>query len=210
LKKLKSLSRGDSMASVNKKKCDTCPYIQKIESDKAVTANWSFWSCDFTKRKDKIIPFKCRKSSPTWCPFRKRLRRQRKGSPRALLVKELDELFRQVVRQRAGYKCEITGQEDGEGQGKVLNVHHFIGRTNFRVRWDPDNGVLLTAGKHTLSSWSAHKNPTWFTDQMILKRGAKWLQLLKRKAGSMGGAIKHSIPELKEIKIELEKELNGK
>ena len=162
--------------------------------------------CTNTKRKKNHISLKIT-TSPYWCTFKKKARKSRGKSPRTMLMKALDDLLVKVCRKRANYRCEITGEPDGEGRGKVLNVHHFIGRSNYRVRWNPDNAVCLTSGKHTLSPWSAHKNPIWFRDLMIEKRGQAWYDNLRTEAGEMGGSIKHTLEDLLEIKKKLEKEL---
>jgi hypothetical protein len=165
--------------------------------------------CSTSQRKNKGIPAKVI-TSPNWCPFKKHARRHKKKSIRALLRKELDLLVIKVARKRAGNKCEITGREDGEGRGHYLNGHHIIGRSNFRVRWNPDNIAILSPGKHTLAPLSAHKDPIWFLGVMIEKRGKEWYAKLQKEAYRDGGAIRHEVSELISIKAELEKELNGK
>lgn len=68
--------------------------------------------------------------------------------------KELDELWSQVVRERAGHECEqwkVAGRQCGE----VMNAHHIFSRRHHRTRWDTENGMCLCKGHHM---WT-HANP---------------------------------------------------
>ena len=166
--------------------CKTCEYYVDFK-------------CTHTKRKNNTISLKIT-TSPNWCWYKRRNRRLRKKSPRALLVKELDTLWRRAVWLQAGGVCEMTGQKDGEGRGHALNRHHIIGRSNYRVRWMLINGALLTAGAHTLAPNSAHKNPIYFLERMIEKRGREWYNLLQKSAYNVNLPNKHSMQDLEEIK----------
>jgi hypothetical protein len=59
----------------------------------------------------------------------------------------LDNLWRDVVKLRAGKKCERCGRTE------ELHSHHIFERTNFPTRWDLDNGICLCALCHSI----AHK-----------------------------------------------------
>jgi len=84
--------------------------------------------CTNTKRRNNTISLKIT-TSPNWCPYKRINRRRRKKSPRALMVKELDRLWRLAINLKAGNKCELSGKMGGEGRGMVLNAHHIIGRS---------------------------------------------------------------------------------
>lgn len=90
-------------------------------------------------------------------------------------IKDLDKLFSKKVKEEAGEKCEITGNEEDYNDECQLHPHHFVGRRNRATRWYLPNGILLSASKHKLSLWSAHENPEWFRGQMLDIRGKKWL-----------------------------------
>lgn len=178
--------------------CKTCEFRVDVSKGKGI-----YPECSNTKRKQNGISLHI-KTAPNWCPFKKQLRGKRKKSPRAKLVKELDVLVREVCLKRANYKCELSGK------GNVtLHAHHVISRSNYRVRWNPDNLVALTAGNHTLGLFSAHKNPIEFLDIMTQKRGHTWLIKLQREAWVNAGVAKHDIQDLEDIKAKLEGELNG-
>ena len=162
--------------------------------------------CTNTKRRWNTISSRIT-NSPNWCYFKKKARRNRHASPRALLVKELDKLWMLAIRLRAGGCCEITGKPDGEGRGHINNAHHLIGRSNFRTRWMLENGVYVSPGKHTLNADSAHKDPANFLKVMIEKRGQKWYDDLQHEAFMFGGGVHHTDQDLLEIKATLEKEI---
>ena len=170
------------------RKCSECEYCVEF-------------ACTNTKRKNNGISLQIT-TSPQWCAFKKIARRNRKKSPRALLVKELDALARQVCLVRAGYRCEISGEKH-----HTLHTHHVISRSNYRVRWNPDNLVCLTPGTHTLSLCSAHKDPVWFLDKIVRKRGEEWLEVLRNEAHKNAGVAKHTVQDLRDIKTELKEEL---
>ena len=169
-----------------KRTCKTCEFY--IEN-----------KCTNTKRKNNTISLKII-SSPSWCAFKRVNRRKRKSSPRALLVKELDKLWRKAIVLRAGSRCEMTGKLGGEGRGHALNAHHIIGRSNYRVRWMLINGACLTAGAHTLAPNSAHKNPIYFLEEMIKQRGRSWYENLQYSAYNNELSNKHTIQDLQDIK----------
>ena len=90
--------------------------------------------------------------------------------------KILLSLWEKIVKQRAGYKCERCGKH------LFLNAHHIYGRTNYKVRYDIENGACLCPGHHTLNKDAAHNAPLEFIEFMIKKRGNKWFDRLRKKA----------------------------
>lgn len=57
-------------------------------------------------------------------------------------IKQLDKLWADCIKARAGYKCEYSGKTEG------LNAHHIHGKSNYRLRYELDNGVCITKGVH--------------------------------------------------------------
>ena len=78
-----------------------------------------------------------------------------KNPTKKSLAKKLDKAWSEVVKYRAGYKCEVCGK------CTVLNSHHYISRINRELRWEPTNGICVCAGCHTFGNQSFHKNPEW-------------------------------------------------
>ena len=185
-------------------KCATCEFRNDVYKGLGC-----YPECTKTTRKQNGISLRI-KSSPQWCPFKKVARRNKKKSPRAILVKQLDKLVRLVCIQRANATCEISGMQMFNDKGNcILHAHHVISRSNYRTRWMPENLVLLTPGKHTLNMWSAHKNPFWFAGRMLKIRGQEWVDMIMSEANQDAGVAKHTIEDLQEIKAKLEKELSN-
>ena len=96
-------------------------------------------------------------------------RKRKKNS----LNKLLDSLWSKAVKKLAKEKCEYCESTNN------LNSHHIIGRRNFAVRWNINNGVCLCGLHHTFSSkFSAHQTPTLFSDFIQKKRGKEWYRQL--------------------------------
>lgn len=81
------------------------------------------------------------------------------------LTKKLDELWAELVKQEAGYKCEVCGTTQN------LNSHHIEGRTNRRLRWELYNGVCACAGCHVFRKDSFHKSHIWAEKWLKENRG---------------------------------------
>ena len=58
------------------------------------------------------------------------------------LKKQNDELWSKIIKLRAGNKSELSGKTES------LQSHHIKGKSCFRLRWELDNGICLTAGEH--------------------------------------------------------------
>lgn len=88
--------------------------------------------------------------------------------------KELDDLWSEAVKKRAGYKCEYCEKETH------LNSHHIYSRSNYVIRWAVNNGVCLCSGHHTLiASFSAHKNPIEFYHWLLETKGQLYMDFLR-------------------------------
>ncbi|TET08482.1 MAG: hypothetical protein E3J83_03285 [Candidatus Atribacteria bacterium] len=168
--------------------------------------------CSLTQRKQNEIPLSnmIEDTAPSWCPKVRRIggRPKKKHTARWILKKRLDVLWAQAVKVIAQNRCEIVTDKrcqnvNGLGKGHGLNAHHLIGRSNFNVRWDVDNGVALCVKHHVFSIWSAHKNPFWFLQKMIDIRGKAWYTMIQDRALKNGGIAKHSMEELERIEMQL-------
>ena len=119
---------------------------------------------------------------------------------RRKLRDQLDKLWSEIVKQRAGNVCEYKTCS----KTAYLNAHHIFGRSNLSVRWDLDNGVCLCPKHHTLGNWSAHKSPIEFIEWLKQRRGNEWYEDLRKKANTVK---KWTIPELREKVKEFKKEI---
>ena len=92
---------------------------------------------------------------------------------RQILIKQLDDIVRQIVRLRDKV-CQKTGKTDD------LQCAHMISRKNHHLRWNLDNVVLLQKGTHYF--W-AHVKYSQFRDFMIQRIGlekVEWLEMQDR------------------------------
>ena len=87
-------------------------------------------------------------------------------------------LWGQVVKERAGNKCEYPGCSINYTQ---LHPHHYFNRKNKWVKYDPDNGICLCHIHHTHGNEAAHLDPD-FKEKWIAsgKRPEGWLEELTK------------------------------
>lgn len=96
---------------------------------------------------------------------------------RTALRNKCDKLWAEVIKLRAGNKCEYCSLTSG------LNSHHIFSRSNGSVRHDLNNGICLCASHHVFNSkFSAHKAPAEFMAWIEEQRGREWLMELRKKA----------------------------
>jgi len=79
------------------------------------------------------------------------------------------DLWREVVFLRAGYRCEYPGCR--RGNREYLNPHHIYSRIHGSTKFDPDNGMCLCSGHHTLNENSAHHDPEF--KEIIIANGVR-------------------------------------
>lgn len=123
-------------------------------------------------------------------------KRRRILSSRERLKKRCDDLWAECVKARAGYKSELSELRER------LTAHHIKGKGTYRLRYELDNGICITAGEHR---WGIH-NPNRHDayqkriDDVIGSARAKKLEVLSlfRYAGGT---------DLAGVKLYLEREL---
>ena len=104
------------------------------------------------------------------------------------LDKDCLDLWSEIVKLKAGYKCQFPNCR----KTTYLNSHHIFTRGIKATRYDPDNGLCLCSGHHTLNNDSAHKS-IYFKDTMI-KAGVLTEEFLTklhlRTQGKLGTDLK--------------------
>jgi hypothetical protein len=111
------------------------------------------------------------------------------------LIKKLDKAFSGLIRKRGVCaRCRKGAEET------TLQCAHIIGRRNFAVRWDIDNGIPLCYACHIF--W-AHKEPIWFNDFARDYLGRYKFEQLKLRARKI---CKWTIPEMQSLLTNLQKE----
>ena len=98
-------------------------------------------------------------------------------SERKQLIKDLDEIFRDIIRLRDKCICQRTGKTSN------IQVAHFYSREYTRTRWDMDNACCLNANVHI--NW-AHVKHQEFQDWWLQRIGKEAFDRLKLKAQVRG------------------------
>jgi hypothetical protein len=72
--------------------------------------------------------------------------------PKPVDKKELEELWKEVIKARAGYKSELSGAEGRQIGGTItLTAHHIVSKPNDALRFlELDNGICLDNGSEHL------------------------------------------------------------
>ena len=74
---------------------------------------------------------------------------------------QADKLWAELIKLRAGGKCEYTGKTDN------LHAHHLAGKSTYRLRYDLDNGMCLNGGIH---KFVAHRQDRQHIFRHFVKR----------------------------------------
>jgi len=72
-----------------------------------------------------------------------------------------DNLWAQIVKLKAGMKSEWSGKTEN------LHAHHLVGKSNYRLRYEIENGICLTGGEH---KFIAHNPDRYETFRETVKR----------------------------------------
>jgi hypothetical protein len=89
----------------------------------------------------------------------------------------LDRLFSQYVRARAGYRCERCGEKHASNS-TGLHCSHIWSRRHVGTRWHPNNAVAHCMGCHSYLGG----NPVLFTEWAEGYLGADTMQAIREEA----------------------------
>jgi len=105
---------------------------------------------------------------------------------------KLDKVFSQLVRERAGWRCERCGSYFPEGRRQGLHCSHIFGRVKKSTRWSELNCVAHCHGCHRYLT----ANPVEFTAWAEAHLGAENFAKLRVQANQptrINDAIKAQI-----------------
>lgn len=169
------------------KKCKHCgkefhPFTQ--------TAQYCSYSCSAKEKGKtnlKICPtcgetFLRNKKSQIYCSHKCSAKRKKKAPSKQYL----DRLWRNIIKQKANFTCEMCGRKD-----KRLNSHHIVGRKNLSIRWWIPNGICLCVSCHMFDKSSAHENSIYFLEWLKNTKGEKFIKELKNKSRIVYGFVEH-------------------
>lgn len=121
-------------------------------------------------------------------------KKKKPGSERKKLIKQLDELTRQICRLRD--KDTLCGR-CSKPMDDTWQVSHYIGRRHYALRWDLRNVAM----QHMGCNLAHNHNPNPYAKWMIKTHGIGVLDELEE---ILRNHIKTTTPELRELKQELE------
>jgi hypothetical protein len=90
----------------------------------------------------------------------------------------LDDLFSQLVRERAGWTCECCGKYYPEGNRMGLHCSHIFSRRYKGTRWEPSNAVAHCFGCHQRLGGNPIEFAEWATSHL----GGHVVEMLREKA----------------------------
>ena len=107
---------------------------------------------------------------------------------RKITKKYLEELWKEVIKKRAGYKSELSGIEGKQiGGNESITAHHIVGKKTDALRFlELDNGICLVNGSEHIFGVHNKFDPAKakrVSDLIIEKIGTKRYEklLLMRK-----------------------------
>jgi len=121
-------------------------------------------------------------------------------------MKELDTLWYDAIKKRAGYKSELSRAEGKQIGGEViLGSHHIVGKANQFLRYSLDNGICLENSREHI--FGVHsKNP--MTSKKYMDAIIKYIG--KKRWNYLSDLTKKSIRvDYEEVKKSLLEVLNG-
>jgi len=137
------------------------------------------------KAKSKQVKLKCKTCGKTYYRAPSQVKHRgsnycsnvcKHGGRKVIQKRSLDAIWAQIIKKRAGFKCEYCGKTEH------LHAHHIFSRSRHSTRWDISNGICLCAGHHFLCNFSAHKAPLLFGEWLKEYRGAEYYDSLLEKA----------------------------
>ena len=98
-----------------------------------------------------------------------------------------DKLWKQKVKERAGFRCEVCGCTH-----KQMHAHHLISRSAIFFRHNLENGMCLCASCHRYEygqkgKFSAHGSPLLFEEWMEKNRPDTFLWWQKNQHAVTAG-----------------------
>lgn len=122
-----------------------------------------------------------------------------KEKSRSQIIKEMDKVVSDYVRDRDEWKCCRCHTPHPPGS-KNIHCSHFWGRGKLGTRWDLDNLIALCMPCH-FYHWEKQKNAD-YKDYMIRRIGQEKMNLLEYKAKSV---THFSLNELKLLLLDIKK-----
>lgn len=91
------------------------------------------------------------------------------------LKKENDKLWAECIKARAGYMSELSKQIG------YLQAHHILGKKNYSLRYDLDNGICLTYSEHIYGIHNQSKSLHYLEQIKAVIGRERWERLNKNR-----------------------------
>ena len=125
-------------------------------------------------------------------------------SDHKLLRDECDDLYLELIKAMAGYKCEITKQSSGE-PGIILQTHHILHKSNHYMRYLIENGICIDKRWHAKDNLATPGAKAHLEEEIKRVRGEDIYKILSDKHRA---SIHYKTQvDLKMTKIMLQQEL---
>lgn len=102
----------------------------------------------------------------------------------AKIKRKLLRLWSEAVHKDHQNCCAICGLKAGDivdGKVQKLDAHHLEDKTNYALRFDRKNGILLCVWHHKFGKYSAHRSPIPFVEWLKLIRPLQYEYVLKHR-----------------------------
>ena len=84
-----------------------------------------------------------------------------------------DNIFSKVIREANNYTCERCGKNVREDK-QNCHASHFVGRSDFRLRWDTDNVSCHCGSCHHELGTNPAMHTEWFDTESRLAKGLEF------------------------------------
>ena len=105
-----------------------------------------------------------------------------------------DELFSDLVRCRAEYRCEFCGEYVAAPDRQRLHCSHILSRSRGATRWHPQNAISACASCHS----HVGQNPLVHAEKVKAILGNEKYEILKMLGNKTIRLKKHHIKEIRD------------
>lgn len=118
----------------------------------------------------------------------------------------LDEVFSQLVRERANWTCEHSGRYFAEGERQGLHCSHLFSRRHLATRWHPDNAFAHSYRSHQ----ELGGNPVLFARWASERLGDGRIQMMEERYRSVRKYTPRDLEEMLEHYTQELRAMRGK
>lgn len=108
---------------------------------------------------------------------RKRRSKSTKPTKVRVLQDKCEALWKEVCKLRDGLECQVKKYyPDLQGHGRVIQVDHFITRSNKHLKFDPRNGTVVCNSCNASKHWVGNGAVALAIEAIVVEReGGDWV-----------------------------------